>query len=59
MASTGVYSFTRWCDAIPLPDGKAATVARAYFAYFGMPERIHSNQGRQFESELFQACCEL
>ena len=21
--------FTRWCDAIPLPDGRAATVARA------------------------------
>ena len=55
--------FTRWCDAIPLPDGKAATVARALdervFAYFGVPERIHSDQGRQFQSELFQACCEL
>ena len=55
--------FTRWCDAIPLPDGKAATVARALdervFAYFGIPERIHSDQGRQFQSELFQACCEL
>ena len=55
--------FTRWCDAIPLPYGKAATVTRALdervFAYFGIPERIHPDQRRQFQSELFQACCEL
>ena len=39
--------FTHWCDAIPLPDGKAETVARALkkrvFAYFEIPERIHSD----------------
>ena len=55
--------FTRCCDAIPLPDGRAATVARALdervFAYFEIPERIHLDQGRQFQSELFQACCDL
>lgn len=55
--------FTRWSDAIPLPDGKAVTIAKALdervFAYFGIPEAIHSDQGQQFQSELFLACCEL
>ena len=55
--------FTRWYDAIPIPDGRASTVARVLdervFAYFGIPERVHSDQGAQFQSELFQACCQL
>ena len=55
--------FTCWCDAIPLPDGRAATVTRALdervFAYFGIPVRINSDQGKQFQSELFQTCCNL
>ena len=55
--------FTRWCDAIPLPAGRVATVARTLdervFAYFEIPERIYSDQGWQFQSELFQACCDL
>ena len=36
--------FPRWCDVIPLPDGKAETVARALdewvYAYFGILEKI-------------------
>jgi len=55
--------FTRWSNAIPLPDGKATTVAKALdervFSVFGIPEIIHSDQGSQFQSELFQACCNL
>ena len=55
--------FTRWCDAIPIPDGKADTVASVLdervFSYFGVPEEIHSDQGRQFESQLFQELCTL
>ena len=55
--------FSRWKDAIPLPDGTAETVARALderiFAYFGLPERIHSDQGAQFESVMFQELCQL
>ena len=55
--------FTRWCDAIAIPDGKAETVARVLdervFCYFGIPEVIHSDQGSQFESALFAECCKL
>lgn len=55
--------FTRWYDAIPIPDGRAQTVAKVLdervFTYFGIPEVIHTDQGAQFKSELFTACCEL
>jgi len=55
--------FTRWKDAIAVPDGASETVARVLdsqiFAYFGLPERIHTDQGAQFESALFQELCAL
>ena len=55
--------FTRWYDALPLPNGSAEVVAKALderiFCYFGVPEEIHSDQGRQFESELLQQCCNI
>ena len=55
--------FSRWRDAIAIPDGTAETVARVLdgqvFAYLGLPERIHSDQGAQFESALFKELCAL
>jgi len=55
--------FTRWYDAIPIPNGHADTVATALderiFSYFGIPEVIHTDQGAQFESDLFTRCCEM
>ena len=55
--------FTRWYDAIPIKDGTATTVARVLdervFSYFGVPECIHSDQGKQFTSQIFQECCLL
>ena len=55
--------FTRWYDAIPIPDGQASTVARVLderiFSYFGIPEIIHTDQGSQFQSELLAECCKL
>ena len=42
---------------------EAATVARIMvdevFTRFGIPDQIHSDQGRQFESRLFAEMCEL
>ena len=53
--------FTRWRDAIPLVDGTAEVVAQALdhkvFCYFGLPERIHTDQGAQFESRLMHELC--
>ena len=55
--------FTRWVDAIPIKDGTAETVAKVLeervFAYLGVPEELHSDQGRQFESRVMEECCRL
>lgn len=55
--------FTKWPEAYPLPDHEAATVASVlvseYFARFGVPEELHSDQGREFEVAVFTECCSL
>lgn len=54
---TLIDRFTRWPEAIPIQDVKAETIAKAFFlnwiARFGVPLKLTSDQGRQFESELF------
>ena len=48
--------FTKWADAIPLRGQKATTIAEAVIkvcSSFGMPDILHSDQGRNFESTLF------
>ncbi|CAI5676583.1 unnamed protein product [Oreochromis niloticus] len=48
--------FTRYAQAFPAKDQKASTVAKIlcerYFVHYGLPARIHSDQGRDFESKL-------
>ena len=55
--------FTRWKDTIAITDGTSEMVAQVLdsriFAYFGLPERIHTDQGAQFESVLFKELCSL
>ena len=55
--------FTRWQDAIALPDATAPVVATALdkkvFCYLGLPEQIHTDQGAQFESALMAELCQL
>ena len=50
--------FTKWYEAIPLPDQQASTIADALLEHwicrFGCPNSIHTDQGRNFESALFQ-----
>lgn len=54
---TMVDRFSRWPEAVPLPDMLAETVANAFcntwVSRFGVPETISTDQGRQFESQLF------
>jgi transposase InsO family protein len=55
--------FTKYTIAIPTPDQKATTVARAlvttWFQRFGVPERLHSDRGRDFEAAIIRQLCEL
>ena len=53
--------FTRWLEAFPLPDQTAETVAHKmvteFVCRFVAPLEIHTDQGRNFESDLFQEVC--
>ena len=53
--------FTKFTQAIPTRDQEAKTVARVlvreWFQRYGVPERIHSDQGRDFESRLIKELC--
>lgn len=55
---TMVDRYTRWPEAVPMPNQEASTVARVFYdtwiARFGTPLRITTDQGRQFESYLFK-----
>ena len=55
--------FTRWQDALPIPNATTVEVAKALdervFAYFGLPEILHSDRGTQFESEVLSELCDL
>jgi hypothetical protein len=59
---TGVY-FTKWQEAFAVPNHTALTVADKLvpevFCRLGCPIQIHSDQGREFESDLFKAACDI
>ena len=54
---------TKWLEATPLVDITAVTVAQAFFenwiCKFGVPLYVVSDQGSQFESELFKELSKL
>jgi hypothetical protein len=54
--------FTKWVEALPLPNQEAETVADALiqqvFSRLGVPQELHSDQGRNFESRVFKLVCE-
>lgn len=60
---TIIDRFSRWPEAIPIPDMTASTVARAFFdgwiARFGVPKILTTNQDAQFESQIFKALLQL
>lgn len=55
---TIIDRFSRWPEAIPIEDMETPTVAHALYmhwiARYGVPDRISSDRGGQFISELFK-----
>jgi hypothetical protein len=47
--------FTKWPEVYAIPNQEASTVADALvtvFCRFGVPRELHSDKGRNFESQL-------
>ena len=52
--------YLKWLEGYPLPNKEARTLADALLngllSCFGMPLKLHSDQGRNFGSTLFHVC---
>ncbi|KAG1953594.1 interleukin-1 receptor accessory protein-like 1-A [Pimephales promelas] len=55
--------FTKYAVAVPTTNQKAQTVAKClwdhFFVHYGIPEKLHSDQGPDFESRIIRELCEL
>ena len=56
-----VDQFTKWVEMAALPDQSAESVAEQFLVHFivtcGCPLEVHTDQGRNFDSDLFRALC--
>ncbi|CAK1604064.1 unnamed protein product [Parnassius mnemosyne] len=55
--------FTKWLEVFAIPNQEASTVTDKLVheanCRFGVPLEIHSDQGRNFESQIFQETCRV
>lgn len=55
--------FTKYAVAIPTRNQKAQTVARClwdqFLVHYGFPEKLHSDQGPDFESNIIRELCKI
>uniref|UniRef100_A0A3B1ISM8 Gypsy retrotransposon integrase-like protein 1 n=1 Tax=Astyanax mexicanus TaxID=7994 RepID=A0A3B1ISM8_ASTMX len=55
--------FTKYAVAVPTPNQKARTVAKClwenFIVHYGIPERLHSDQGPDFESKTIKELCDV
>ena len=58
-----VNYLTKWAEVYAMSYQTAETVASIFVTEFvcryGVPTQLHSDQGRQFEADLFQWMCDL
>ena len=58
-----VDQFTKWVELSALPAQNAELTAKAFLDHFvvtlGVPFEVHCDLGRNFESDLFRAFCQL
>ena len=58
-----VDQFTKWVELAALPTQNEELTAKAFLKHFivtfGCPLEVHSDQGRNFQSDLFTAFCKL
>jgi len=58
-----VDQFTKWVELEALPEQTAELTAKAtvnrFFSSLGCPSHIHTDQGRNFDSNLFKSLCDL
>ncbi len=56
---TVIDRFTKWPEALPLPDIRAETIARTFLqgwvARFGTPTTVTTDRGSQFQSDLWSS----
>ena len=54
--------FTKWTIAVPTRDQTARTVAKVlieeWIPHYGVPLRLHSDQGKSFDAEVIRCLCE-
>ena len=55
--------FTKWTEAIAIPNQESTTICKAFVDNFitkyGTPLQIHSDQGRNFQSDTFKGMCSV
>ena len=55
--------FTKYAVAVPTPNQKAKTVAKSlwdnFLVHYGIPEKLHSDQGPDFESRTIKELCAM
>ena len=57
-----IDQFTKWVEIAAIPEQTALATAKKFLVHFiatfGCPLEIHTDQGRNFESNLFRSLCE-
>ncbi|KAL3987009.1 ubiquitin carboxyl-terminal hydrolase 12/46 [Sarotherodon galilaeus] len=55
--------FTKYAVTVPTPNQKAKTVAKClwdnFLVHYGIPEKLHSDQGPDFESRTIKELCKM